>query len=135
MILHPNPKPVSYKTLEKAGWKICHLPRVKCPKDMETSRFVDNYSKIYVWNMTGYKRVLFLDADVMVTKDLGPALEMADLLADPGSPQAGPRIAPSVSLIGRKMFSSGCFLIRPDAEEYLWLFNLFVMGKIRVAQY
>ena len=115
-------KPVDTSPLEKAGWKICNVPIIEPLKHSYTD---DSFSKLHIWNMTAYSRILWIDSDIMPTQDVGPLLEKADSLISPRSSKMGPRIVPSLSMGGgTTMMNMGLFIIKPDFEEYLWLMNL-----------
>lgn len=76
---HENEKLVTSKQvqwLKGAGWKV---RRVSCLQHVVGDRrsFMRpdlanvSFSKIHLWNMTQYERVLFIDADALVTKNIG----------------------------------------------------------------
>ena len=68
MILHPSPLPSEHwPRLQRAGWGLCHLPRILPPSVIKNPHFKDCYSKLHVWNMTHYQKALWLDSDVLVT--------------------------------------------------------------------
>ena len=112
--------------MELAGWKVCHVPRLD---PLRKVRVEDGFSKLHIWNMTAYSRVMFMDSDILPTRDVGLMLERADLLMEPRSKEKGPRIIPSLTMGGgHGQMNTGLFIIRPDCEEYMWLINLH--GKV-----
>lgn len=138
IILHPDPlTDGEMKELERAGWGLCHLPRLKRPERV-SEVYKDTFNKLYVFNMTDYRQVVFIDSDTLVTGDLGKLLSVADRLVEPGSSLPGPRVA-AVDDWGVKSlllepswdrWSSGVFVFKPDKEEYLWLLNLMLLDKV-----
>ena len=114
----------SLSKLEKAGWKICHVSRLE--PLFPSVRLADTFSKLHIWNMTAYARIMWIDSDVMVTKDIGHMLEYAEQLVEPRSGAKGPRLIPSLTMGGgHGSINTGLFIIKPDCEEYLWLINLY----------
>ena len=54
-------------------------------------RFSDAFGKLFVWNMTQYEVVLWLDSDTLAVRSLQPLLNLASRLSMPGSTDKGPR--------------------------------------------
>merc|ERR1711935_128918 len=123
----------SLSKLEKAGWKICHVSRLE---PLFFARLGDTFSKLHIWNMTAYARIMWIDSDVMVTKDIGHMMEYSEKLVEPRSGEQGPRIIPTLSLGGgHGSMHTSLFIIKPDCEEYLWLMNLYGNPIVKISAY
>jgi len=126
--------------LERAGWGVCVIPAISFLDTNWNPMYHYTYHKIHVWNQTQYTAALWLDSDTMAVGSLDPLLARYTELAPPGSPQHDmPRLGVSydrdwwTAVVERgagrpggaeDSFNSGVMLIRPDAEEYLWLLNV-----------
>ena len=51
-----------------------------------------SFSKLFVWNMTQYETVLWLDSDTLVVQSLTKVFSKADELLSLRDPRAGPRL-------------------------------------------
>ncbi|CAF2549459.1 unnamed protein product [Rotaria sp. Silwood2] len=59
----------------KAGWYLSSVERIKPPRfAIVYQRFHDQYTKLRIWSMIGYDRVLYLDADTLVIHDINELL-------------------------------------------------------------
>ena len=59
--------------LERDGWKIKDIPNIRSPYDGLSTRgtyFSGIFSKLHVWNMTEYDRIIYLDSDVLVVQPI-----------------------------------------------------------------
>ena len=54
--------------------------------------FEMSFSKLFVWNMTQYETVLWLDSDTLVVQSLNKVFSKADALLSPKDSRAGPRL-------------------------------------------
>jgi alpha-N-acetylglucosamine transferase len=74
VLLVPNENditPISLKRLERVGWKIRMEDDVAVPgTDDIPSTFRRNFIKLRIWSWTEYRKILFLDADVLVRGDI-----------------------------------------------------------------
>ena len=59
------------EVLYKHGWNICVVKRIP-PKDEQGTfpRFRDQFTKLHVWNMEMYSRIIYLDSDTLVVGDI-----------------------------------------------------------------
>ena len=51
-----------------------------------------SFGKLFVWNMTQYKTVLWLDSDTLVVQSLTKVFSKADTLLSAKDSMAGPRL-------------------------------------------
>ncbi|XP_074314294.1 putative UDP-glucuronate:xylan alpha-glucuronosyltransferase 4 [Silene latifolia] len=56
--------------LQAAGWKIKWIERIKSPYAKVTAYNVWNYSKLRVWQLIEYSKVIFIDSDFIVLRNL-----------------------------------------------------------------
>ncbi|PSR99764.1 UDP-glucuronate:xylan alpha-glucuronosyltransferase [Actinidia chinensis var. chinensis] len=56
--------------LSRAGWKIRLITRIRNPKAEKNSYNEYNYSKFRLWQLTGYDKIIFIDSDVVVLRNL-----------------------------------------------------------------
>ena len=59
---------------------------------LDTVYFEMSFSKLFVWNMTQYETVLWLDSDTLVVKSLTEVFSKADALLSPKDSRPGPRL-------------------------------------------
>ncbi|GMH13217.1 hypothetical protein Nepgr_015058 [Nepenthes gracilis] len=60
----------SKKLLEAEGWIVEMIPLLKNPNQVRPTRFWGVYTKLKIFNMTNYKKVVYLDADTIVIKSI-----------------------------------------------------------------
>ena len=98
---------------QKAGWHLWAVERIDPPRfAIIYPRFRDQYTKLRIWSLIDYDRVLYLDADTVVIKSINELLtgtifedDQDGLLAaveDVWQGQIGPN------------FNAGVLLIRPN---------------------
>mgnify|MGYP002832429011 CR=1 FL=1 len=74
-------------------------------------RFASACTKLHIFNLTRFRAVLYLDADMIVLRSPAPVLERARWLTEERPLAAGPEvIAPS-------LFNAGAMLVRPSAAR------------------
>lgn len=56
--------------LSSAGWNLRLIDRIRSPFAEKDSYNEWNYSKLRVWQVTDYDKLLFIDADIIVVKKL-----------------------------------------------------------------
>ncbi|KAL5558866.1 hypothetical protein UlMin_035077 [Ulmus minor] len=56
--------------LSAAGWKIRIIKRIRNPKAEKHSYNEYNYSKFRLWQLTDYDKIIFIDADIIVLRNL-----------------------------------------------------------------
>ena len=58
------------RALELSGWKIRLITRIRNPRAENGTYNEYNYSKFRLWQLTDYERVIFIDADIIVLRNL-----------------------------------------------------------------
>jgi len=97
----------------KAGWYLWSVERINPPRfAIIYPRFYDQYTKLRLWSMIGYDRILYLDADTLVLRNInelfaGTIFEdnqdgLLGAVEDVWQGQLGPN------------FNAGVLLIRPN---------------------
>lgn len=56
--------------LSLAGWKLRLVERIRSPFSVKDSYNEWNYSKLRVWQVTDYDKLVFIDADFIITKNV-----------------------------------------------------------------
>ncbi|KAF6139015.1 hypothetical protein GIB67_010741 [Kingdonia uniflora] len=56
--------------LAAAGWKIRVIKRIRNPRAEKSSYNEYNYSKFRLWQLTDYDKIIFIDSDIVVLKNL-----------------------------------------------------------------
>lgn len=100
VLLHDDSiSPEKLNALAAAGWELHRIKRIRNPHAEKGSYNEYNYSKIRLWQLTSYSKILFIDSDVIVLKNL-------DLLFQ----------FPQLSATGNDgvIFNSGVMLIEPS---------------------
>lgn len=109
ILLHDDSiSPEKLNALVAAGWKLHRIKRIRNPHAEKGSYNEYNYSKIRLWQLTFYSKILFIDSDVIVLKNL-------DLLFH----------FPQLSATGNDgvIFNSGVMLIEPSNCTFRQLLN------------
>ncbi|XP_071725474.1 putative UDP-glucuronate:xylan alpha-glucuronosyltransferase 4 [Rutidosis leptorrhynchoides] len=91
--------PKSLRGLKSAGWKIKRIQRIKSPHAKKGAYNEYNYSKLRIWQLIDYDKVIFIDADLIVLKNLDEFFNY-----------------PQLSAVGndKYLFNSGVILIEPS---------------------
>ncbi|KAK8861668.1 hypothetical protein IAR55_002491 [Kwoniella newhampshirensis] len=124
-VVHVTPRtPLGWiETLRSEGASIEYTDLVTgLPLSRTEARYQDVYTKLAMWNMTQYSRILFLDADHLVLKGL------EEIWDDEGgwSESGLGAIGASSNGFAEKAdyFSAGFMMLRPDRERYEELLNV-----------
>ncbi|URE18987.1 Glycosyl transferase family 8 [Musa troglodytarum] len=85
--------------LEAAGWKARTIERIRNPKGKRDAYNEWNYSKFRLWQLTDYDKVVFIDADLLVLRNIGFLFAM-----------------PEVRAVGNNatLFNSGVMVVAPS---------------------
>ena len=118
IVLELAEKPIKLrKELENAGWKICTVKRITPQKrSFMITRYVDQFTKLILWNMTEYKGVVYIDSDAFVVGNIDVLLNVHVELDEKRL-----KIASTRGIRGYEWadtFNMGVFSIRPDNEEF-----------------
>ncbi|PIN12944.1 Glycosyl transferase, family 8 - glycogenin [Handroanthus impetiginosus] len=109
---------ISQKSLEglrSAGWKIKRIQRIRSPHSKKEAYNEWNYSKLRIWQLKEYDKVMFIDSDLIVTKNLDEFF-----------------IYPQLSAVGndKHIFNSGLMLVEPSECTFKTLMKKrFVVGS------
>ncbi|KAJ0981524.1 hypothetical protein J5N97_009779 [Dioscorea zingiberensis] len=71
ILLHDNsiPRP-KLRALADAGWTLQEIKRIRNPHAAKNSYNKYNYSKLRLWQLTDYRKLIFVDSDVLVLRNL-----------------------------------------------------------------
>lgn len=85
--------------LELAGWKVRTIKRIRNPKAEKDAYNEWNYSKFRLWQLTDYDKIIFIDADLLVLRNIDFLFSM-----------------PEISATGNNgtLFNSGVMVIEPS---------------------
>ncbi|CAH9094948.1 unnamed protein product [Cuscuta europaea] len=85
--------------LEEAGWKVKKIKRIRSPHAMKHAYNEWNYSKLWIWQLVEYEKLIFIDSDFIVLRNLDKFFTY-----------------PQISAVGnsRHVFNSGLMLIEPS---------------------
>ncbi len=75
LLVTPAVSAASRKVLAEDGWTLFTVPSVENPHVGAANFravFRDTFTKLLIWNLTQFEKVIFLDADVVVTGNLDP---------------------------------------------------------------
>lgn len=117
LLLHdasiPQPK---LDALSAAGWRLQLITRIRNPHAQKSSYNEYNYSKFRLWQLTHYAKLVFIDSDIVVLRNL-------DLLFS----------FPQLSAVGNDgvIFNSGIMVIEPSNCT----FNLLMQQRKHVRSY
>ncbi|RAL45708.1 hypothetical protein DM860_009572 [Cuscuta australis] len=67
--------------LESAGWKIHTIKRIRNPKAEQDAYNEWNYSKFRLWQLTDYDKIIFIDADMLILRNIDFLFEMPEITA------------------------------------------------------
>jgi glycogenin glucosyltransferase len=91
--------PESIRGLSNAGWKIKRIQRIESPFAKKTAYNRWNYSKLRIWQLTMYDKIIFIDSDFLVLKNIDSFFAYPQLSA-----------APNENVI----FNSGLIVVEPS---------------------
>lgn len=91
--------PKSLNALKLAGWQIRHIQRIKSTNAEKDAYNEYNYSKLRIWELIDYDKVIFLDSDLLVLKNLDQFFFYPQITAVENC---------------RHLFNSGVLLIEPS---------------------
>ena len=67
--------------LEAAGWKIRTIQRIRNPKAEKDAYNEWNYSKFRLWQLTEYDKIIFIDADLLILRNIDFLFGMPEITA------------------------------------------------------
>lgn len=85
--------------LEAAGWKLHTIERIRNPKAEKDAYNEWNYSKFRLWQLTDYDKIIFIDADLLILRNIDFLFQM-----------------PEISATGNNatLFNSGVMVVEPS---------------------
>ncbi|KAG4176735.1 hypothetical protein ERO13_A11G264600v2 [Gossypium hirsutum] len=117
LLLHDeHVSPRSLTGLRTAGWKTRQIERIRSPFAKKGSYNEWNYSKLRIWLLTWYHKVVFIDSDLLVFKNMDWVFHY-----------------PQISAAGndRTLFNSGIMVIEPS----LCTFEDLMLKSFKVGSY
>ncbi|MFQ6635176.1 hypothetical protein Gotur_011003 [Gossypium turneri] len=117
LLLHDeHVSPRSLTGLRTAGWKTRQIERIRSPFAEKGSYNEWNYSKLRIWLLTWYRKVVFIDSDFLVFKNMDWVFHY-----------------PQISAAGndRTLFNSGIMVIEPS----LCTFEDLMLKSFKVGSY
>ncbi|GAB4847729.1 UDP-glucuronate:xylan alpha-glucuronosyltransferase 1 [Ancistrocladus abbreviatus] len=99
ILVDENISPYHRSGLEAAGWKIQTIQRIRNPKAEKDAYNEWNYSKFRLWQLTDYDKIIFIDADLLILRNIDFLFSM-----------------PEISATGNNatLFNSGVMVIEPS---------------------
>ncbi|GJN14466.1 hypothetical protein PR202_gb01300 [Eleusine coracana subsp. coracana] len=67
--------------LETAGWKVRIIERIRNPKATRDAYNEWNYSKFRLWQLTDYDKIIFIDADLLILRNIDFLFAMPEITA------------------------------------------------------
>uniref|UniRef100_A0A7C9ANR7 Hexosyltransferase n=1 Tax=Opuntia streptacantha TaxID=393608 RepID=A0A7C9ANR7_OPUST len=109
LLIDESITPSTRAALEAAGWKLRIIKRIRNPRAKKGSYNEYNYSKFRLWQLTDYDKLIFIDSDIVVLRNL-------DLLFH----------FPQMSATGNdgSIFNSGIMVIEPSNCTFRTLMGL-----------
>ncbi|EPS59757.1 hypothetical protein M569_15049, partial [Genlisea aurea] len=85
--------------LEAAGWQVRTIERIRNPNAEKDSYNEWNYSKFRLWQLTDYDKIIFIDSDMLILRNIDVLFRM-----------------PEISATGNNgsLFNSGVMVIEPS---------------------
>eukprot|EP00250_Pteridium_aquilinum_P008533 c18022_g1_i1 orf=1101-2972(-) len=99
ILVDKNILPEHRKGLEAAGWKVIEIQRIRNPKALPEAYNEWNYSKFRLWQLTMYEKIIFIDADLLILRNIDFLFEL-----------------PEISATGNNatLFNSGVMVVEPS---------------------
>ncbi|KAL1290870.1 hypothetical protein HN51_059410 [Arachis hypogaea] len=85
--------------LEAAGWKVRTIKRIRNPKAEKDAYNEWNYSKFRLWQLTDYDKIIFIDADLLILRNIDFLFAMPEITATGNN---------------ATLFNSGVMLVEPS---------------------
>ncbi|PON76392.1 Glycosyl transferase [Parasponia andersonii] len=108
--------PEARQGLRSAGWQVLTIDRIRSPFAKKGSYNEWNYSKLRLWQLAGYDKLVFIDADLLVLNNLDSLF-----------------FYPQLSAAGndKVLFNSGVMVIEPSN----CLFEVLTRESFRIESY
>lgn len=92
--------PKSIDALRAAGWTTERIHRIRSPRAEKGSYNEWNYSKLRIWQLAIYDKIIFIDADLLVLKNIDHLFALPQL---------------SAAANNKMRFNSGLMVVEPSA--------------------
>lgn len=99
ILVDQNISPFHRKGLELAGWQVRTIQRIRNPKAEKDAYNEWNYSKFRLWQLTDYDKIIFIDSDLLILKNIDFLFAMPEISATGNS---------------EHLFNSGVMVIEPS---------------------
>ncbi|KAK3007995.1 hypothetical protein RJ639_014665 [Escallonia herrerae] len=106
----------SLQGLKAAGWKIKHIERIRSPHAEKDAYNRWNYSKLRIWQLIEYDKLLFIDADLVALKNMDEFFQYPELSAAGND---------------KSLFNSGVMLVEPSK----CMFTILMRKRFTLASY
>ena len=106
----------SIRGLKTAGWKIKRIQRIRSPFAQKGSYNEWNYSKLRIWQLIEYEKVIFIDADLLVLNNIDKLFVHPQVSAAPND---------------KMIFNSGVMVIEPS----MCMFKDLMSKSFKLASY
>ncbi|KAL2345698.1 hypothetical protein Fmac_006983 [Flemingia macrophylla] len=100
--------PKSTTGLKSAGWKIHRMERIRSPFAQNGAYNEWNYSKLRIWQLTSYDKVIFIDSDLVVLESIQRLFSYPQL---------------SAAANDLTLFNSGVMVVEPSECMFEHLMN------------
>ena len=104
------------KNMAECGWEQIIVPLIECPDPLYESRYATAklYTKLHIWNLTRYQRVLYVDLDTL------PITQYAEIFdTDLRGCDAG--MVTDMDRVYASHFNAGVILVEPAEYLFNWL--------------
>lgn len=91
--------PKSLDALNAAGWDIMKIDRIRSPFAEKGSYNEWNYSKLRIWQLANYDKVIFIDSDLLILKNIDSFFALPQL---------------SAAANNKMRFNSGVMVVEPS---------------------
>ncbi|EFJ29334.1 hypothetical protein SELMODRAFT_91619, partial [Selaginella moellendorffii] len=98
LLVDESIRPDQRQGLELAGWKVFTIQRIRNPKAEPSSYNEWNYSKFRLWQLTQYDKIIYIDADIVLLRNLDFLFDLPEITATRND---------------QSLFNSGVMVIEP----------------------
>jgi hypothetical protein len=127
-----------WDALQELGWqKKFTRPRIKARHEEYSyhgPRFVDQFTKLHLWNFSQYDWVLYMDSDVFIVRSIVPMISFVLKQQDENNATKKKIWAMRDVFDLSDGFSMGTFMIRPSATEFDYLLRELHHGNKSFAE-
>jgi alpha-N-acetylglucosamine transferase len=140
-------KPKQIEILKSLGAVVRHVGVLGPPSNVNPDhvydRWKDQYTKLLMWNMTEYTRIVYIDADAMIIKPISELFDLAVEKTTQGEewlfasvydaapakgfgsyPEGIPELGPEDKW-GHDLFSGGQFVLMPTQKQADYIYSIY----------